>query len=497
MRSDDRVRTRLALFVVLLAVVSGGLLLGGVIDTPALSDASTTDDPTTTAATSAVATTNSTTAIANRSATTVDAESTANPSVATPAIIGPPPVTNTTAALDMLDVNEVWPAFNTTGEGVTIAVLDAGVAADQHPSLAPPADGWVDFVGNSTDPLDETGHGTLTSGVLVGNETAAGTRYGVAPGASLIHARIIDADGDARTSNVLRALDWAIDHPREPDVIVINIGEQTRYESYIDAIEAARAAGITVVVPVGNNGDGVVTAPGNVYSGLSVGATTDSAAVANYSGGGIISTRATWGTGPIYQYDWPESYVAPAVVAPGTTTIAAEGGGFRRASGTSVAAPHVAGTVALMQAASDRQLTPAEIDRALLSTARYPGESPPDTRYGYGSVDTAAAVAAVADRPPYFEITRIAYDEPVARGERVEFTATVENVGNETATQLVVMRVDGKRFGSRLLTLDGGETATLRRAKGVTCIEAASRQSSITIRTDNTSLTAPVEVCAV
>ena len=428
---------------------------------------------------------------------TDDRRATADRTVFTPATVGPPSATNVTPALESLRVDEVWPAFQTTGEGVTVAVLDAGIAVDEHPALAPPADGWVDFVGNETEPVDRTGHGTLTAGVVAGNETTDGIGYGVAPGVDLVYGRVIDERGDARTSNALAAIDWAIDHPREPDVLVLNIGEPTTYESYIDAIAAAREDGIYVVAPAGNGGPGTLTAPGNVYNALSVGATDGTGEVAAYSGGRVVSTRPTWGARTIYDHDWPESYVGPRVVAPGTTTTADADGGYREASGTSVAAPHVAGTVALMQAASDRHLRPAAIDRALVATARYPGASPPDTRYGYGVVDAYAAVGAVADKPPYFEVTQIEHDGPVDRDEEVEFTATVENVGNETATQLVVMSVDGERFGSRLLTLAGGETAELRRSEGVTCIEAEPRESSITITTDNTSRTVPIEVCAV
>ena len=271
----------------------------------------------------------------------------------TPSIIGPPPATNTTRALELL--------------------LDSGVATDSHQSLTLADDGWKDFVSNRSEPLDDRNHGTITSGVLVGNETPDGTRFGVAPNATLLHGKVIDGDGTARTTNVLRGVEWAITHPQQPDVLLINVGhKRVYYDRYIEAIERARAAGIYVVVPAGNEGDGGITSPGSVYSALSVGATNASGAVESYSVGNIVSTRARWGAGPIYEYDWPESYVVPTVVAPATTISTTADGGFTRTSGTSFAAPHAAGVVALMQAASDRQLTPAEIDHALLQTARYP-----------------------------------------------------------------------------------------------------------------------------
>ncbi|TQQ83042.1 hypothetical protein EGH24_06315 [Halonotius terrestris] len=488
-----------AILVVCLLAVTGGLIVGGLSD-PAEAGESTTDTKpeatgqATATIDSSPSTVTTTATAGTRSLPKATNKSTVNPAVVTPATLGPPPVNNTTHALSSLGVNAVWSEFQTRGEGVTIAVLDSGVAAETHPSLAPTDDGWADFATNQSDPTDTRNHGTLTSGVLVGNTTPDGTRYGIAPEADLIHANVFHEDGDIRTSDVIRGIDWAIDHPRDPEVLVINVNHKgVHYDRYVDAIERARAAGVYVVVPAGNDGD-ELGSPGSVYSALSVGATTATGDVAPYSSGGIVSTRATWGVDPIYEYDWPESYVYPTVVAPGSTITASADGGYRRAQGTSFAAPHAAGTVALMQAASDRHLTPAEIDRALLATARQPIDSLPNTRYGYGVVDAYAAVGAVADKPPYFAVTRLEHTAPIERGERVAFEAEIQNVGNVTDTQLVTMHIDGERFGSRLLTLNGTETATVGRTRGVACVEH--RQSSITIETDNTSLTAPIEICA-
>ncbi|RJX50076.1 S8 family peptidase [Halonotius pteroides] len=416
----------------------------------------------------------------------------------TPSTIGPPPATNTTAALELLRVNEVWTGFDTRGENTTIAVLDSGVATDAHQSLTLADGGWKDFVGNRSEPFDDRNHGTITSGVLVGTETPDGTRFGVAPNATLLHGKVIDSDGTARTTNVLQGVEWAIGHPQRPDVVLINVGhKRVYYDRYIEAIERAREAGIYVVVPAGNEGDGGITSPGSVYSALSVGATNATGAVEDYSVGNTISTRARWGEQPIYEHDWPESYVVPTVVAPATTLSTTADGGFRRTAGTSFAAPHAAGVVALMQAASDRQLTPAEIDRALLKTARYPGATPPDTRYGYGVIDGYDAVAAVANRPPYFAVTRLTHDGPtehqLGRNEPVSFEATIKNVGNVSDSQLVILSVDGERVGSRRVTLDGTTTTTIRGTRGIAC--AAPRTSSITVTTANRSLSIPVDVC--
>jgi len=483
--------------VFVLLCVSLLLLVGMVAPAEAVSPSDTIDSQTPPAADFSASSSDALQTDSDSPAPTANG-SPSGPQTVSPAQIGPGSAANTTAALRLLRVDEVWTKFDTQGENTTIAVLDSGVATDAHPSLELTDNGWRDFVGNRSEPFDDRNHGTITSGVLVGNETPAGTRFGVAPDATLLHGKVIDDGGNARTTNVLRAVDWAIEHPKQPDVLVINVGhKRVYYDRYIEAIERAREAGIYVVVPAGNEGDGGITSPGSVYSALSVGATNASGAVEDYSVGNTIATRARWGERPIYEHDWPESYVVPTVVAPATTVSTTADGGFTRTSGTSFAAPHAAGVVALMQAASDRHLTPTEIDRALLQTARYPGETPPDTRYGYGVVDASAAVAAVADRPPYFEITQLGHNgsttHRLGRNDPVAFNATIRNLGNVTDSQLVLISVDGERVGARRVTLGGTEAATIHGLRGIAC--AAPRTSSITIETAQSTLSIPVDVC--
>jgi len=483
--------------VFVLLCVSLLLLVGMVAPAEAVSPSDTIDSQTPPAADFSASSSDALQTDSDSPAPTANG-SPSGPQTVSPAQIGPGSAANTTAALRLLRVDEVWTKFDTQGENTTIAVLDSGVATDAHPSLELTDNGWRDFVGNRSEPFDDRNHGTITSGVLVGNETPAGTRFGVAPDAQLIHGKVIDGGGDARTTNVLRGVEWAIEHPQQPDVLVINVGhKRVYYDRYIEAIERARAAGVYVVVPAGNEGDGGITSPGSVYSALSVGATNASGVVEDYSVGNIISTRARWGEQPIYEYDWPESYVVPTVVAPATTVSTTADGGFTRTSGTSFAAPHAAGVVALMQAASDRHLRPVEIDRALLQTARYPGSTPPDTRYGYGVIDADAAVAAVADRPPYFEVTQLSHNgsttHRLGRNDPVAFNATITNLGNVTDSQLVLISVDGERVGARRVTLGGTESATIHGLRGIAC--AAPRTSSITIETAQSSLSIPVDVC--
>lgn len=311
--------------------------------------------------------------------------------------------------LEQTNVSAVWNGFRTTGENTTIAVLDSGVE-ESHPDID--LEGWKDF---TTDPSDEPtvydDHGTLVSGVATGG-SESGTPIGVAPDADLLHGAVVAdcADGTCRTSEsaVLEGIEWAVE--QEADAVSISLGWYRYSESFISAVETANEAGTVVVGASGNQGNGSSLTPGNVYDALSVGATNESRGVAPFSSGETIETDDAWGWGA--PDDWPETYHTPGVVAPGVgIESTAPDGTYRTASGTSIAAPHVAGVVALVQSATAADLEADEIVDALRETATKPAdacsledgstndaddcETKPDTRYGNGIVDAYAAIEAL------------------------------------------------------------------------------------------------------
>ncbi|GAB3669258.1 hypothetical protein GCM10028856_16110 [Halopiger thermotolerans] len=303
-----------------------------------------------------------------------------------------------TEGLEKIRAPEAWDAFQTRGEGVRVAVLDSGVDGD-HPDIEVAE--WKDFDENpSPEPIDYDGHGTLVSGV-VGGGNASGTHIGVAPDATLLHGAVMtECEGrkrcGGRSSTILAGMEWALEE--DADVISLSLGWDGHTSASVDAIENAREAGTVVVGAVGNGGEGTSLSPGNAYDVISVGAVDRSNDVPAFSGGEEIDTADEWrGDAPAR---WPDSYVVPDVVAPGTGVRSAEpGGGYRTSAGTSLTAPHVAGTVALMQSATAEDLTPDEIRRALEETAWKPDEkdvpSEKDTRYGDGIVDAYAGIDAV------------------------------------------------------------------------------------------------------
>ena len=321
----------------------------------------------------------------------------------------------TTGAIARLNVPAVWNAYETRGAGTRVAVLDTGIDPD-HPALElytdDPSDptypgGWAEFdatgdrVANST-PHDTGTHGTHVSGTVAG-VAPDGTAIGVAPEADLLHGLVLNG-GDGTFAQIVAGMEWALEE--DADVISMSLGSTGAHAPFIDPVRNARASGAVVVGAIGNEGAGTSGSPGNVYETISVGASAGDDSVAAFSGGGRIN-RTDWATAP---ETWPDEYVVPTVVAPGVDVVSTvPDGGYARMPGTSMATPHVSGTIALLLSI-DPGATPTELSTALTETAWKPegdvkaDDSPAanaaaaDTRYGHGIVDAEAAAGALVDR---------------------------------------------------------------------------------------------------
>ncbi len=293
----------------------------------------------------------------------------------------------------------VWNALQVDGSGVVVANIDTGVDL-LHPALLTRYRGydshglyqhacnWFDATdGEATYPVDANGHGTHTMGTMLG-----GGGIGVAPGAKWVAVRAFDNEGSAQESWLHAAMEWIVnpgpgcDPANAPDVV--NNSWSTNWgglDVFRGDVRALRAAGIFAVFAAGNYGpaEGSVSAPASYPETFSVGAVTSGDVVADFSGRGPS--------------DWyGSSLVKPEVSAPGVGVRSSlPGGSYGELSGTSMAAPHVAGLAALMLQATPG-LAVSQLESVIKETAVRLGSPIPNNDYGWGRIDAYAAVAAVA-----------------------------------------------------------------------------------------------------
>lgn len=317
-----------------------------------------------------------------------------------------PATTKRTWGIEYLNVPAVWDQYETRGEGVRVAVLDTGVDAD-HPDIDlytdDPSDptapgGWAEFnetgerVQDST-PYDSGLHGTHVSGTVAGGN-ASGTQIGVAPDVELLHGLVL-SDAGGSFAQVVAGMEWAV--ASDADIASLSFGASGKHQAFVEPVQHATDSGTIVVGAIGNDGHETSSSPGNVYDALSAGAVDADGTVPDFSGGERIN-GSDWADPPS---TWPDSFSVPDVVAPGVAiTSAVPGGQYRELPGTSMATPHVTGTIALLLSL-EPDATAEEITTALTGTARVPETATVDagidreTRYGNGIVDANAAIDAI------------------------------------------------------------------------------------------------------
>lgn len=305
---------------------------------------------------------------------------------------------DTTYGLDQIDAPQAWDRFDTQGAGASVAVLDTGVPPN-HPAIDIAPENFAEFddEGNRVEDAevrDTDDHGTHVSGTAVGGTDGDGTAIGVAPDATLLHGLVLPG-GSGTFSQIIAGIQWAVEN--DADVINMSLGATGYFAEMIEPIRNAEAAGTTVVASAGNSGEGSSGTPGNVFESFGIGATDDTAAVADFSSGEVVDVDRDWGINA--PDDWPDSYVVPDVTAPGVAVRSAEPGGeYQDLSGTSMAAPHVAGVVGLMAAAATETYDPTDLKAALSAEAWTPDDAgeTPNVRYGDGIVDALSATGRVA-----------------------------------------------------------------------------------------------------
>lgn len=250
-----------------------------------------------------------------------------------------------------------WSRYGVRGNGVVVAVIDTGIDYT-HPALGgglgtdhKVRGGW-DFVNDDADPMDDHGHGTHVAGIVAANSTEL---VGVAPEAGLLAYKVLDDIGFGRDSWVLAAIEEVA--RSRPHIVNMSLGRPAVADDpVVRAVENASAAGILFCVAAGNSGRYVdIGSPGNAPSALTVGAVDKIGRLARFSSRGPVQ---------------PSGAIKPELVAPGVGIVsAAPGGGTLTASGTSMAAPHVAGAAALLRSIH-ADWPAAKIRSALIGRAR-------------------------------------------------------------------------------------------------------------------------------
>lgn len=307
------------------------------------------------------------------------------------------------------------------GTGVGIAIIDSGVTSWHDDLGSDRVTHFADFVNLQTQPYDDYGHGTHVAGILAGSGyDSNGARRGVAPGSSLIVLKVLDGEGFGYISNVIAALDYAVAHRAQYHIRVINLSVAAGvYESYTTdpltlATRRAVEAGIVVVTAAGNLGRnakgqpqyGGITAPGNAPWVLTVGASSHNGTVSRADD----SVAAFSSRGPSFiDYSAKPDVVAPGVgieslADPASLlfathptarlwgTIDTATPPYLSLTGTSMAAPVVAGTVALMIQANP-SLTPNLVKAVLQYTAEHKARYNEMTQ-GAGFLNARGAVQA-------------------------------------------------------------------------------------------------------
>jgi serine protease AprX len=321
--------------------------------------------------------------------------------------------------------------FGYDGSGIGVAVIDSGITS-WHDDLTgggslQRVDAFVDFVNQRDTAYDDSGHGTHVAGIIAGNGMdSSGARSGIAPNARLIVLKALDGTGTGRVSDVIAAMHYVLVNKAAMNIRVVNMSVATGvYESYDDdpLTRAARRlvrAGVVVVAASGNYGHdpqgriiyGGVTSPGNAPWVLTVGASSHMGTadrsddrIAGFSSRGPTAIDLAAkpdllapGVGIESLSDPSSAFYTTqsAYLLEGTvpTTYLP----YLSQSGTSMAAPVVSGTVALMLQANP-SLTPNQVKAILQYTAQvYPRYDPLTEGAGFlnakGAVTLARDIAA-------------------------------------------------------------------------------------------------------
>ncbi|MEO0079587.1 MAG: S8 family serine peptidase [candidate division WOR-3 bacterium] len=344
-----------------------------------------------------------------------------------------------------INAPQVW-ALGYTGQNVICGHIDTGCDYT-HPDLADhlwtdpnyPYHGW-NFEQNNNNPMDVNGHGTHTAGTVASDGTA-GSQCGVAPDAQIMICRVRTIADSVAESQCWQAMQFVVAPPLSPshgaDLYTMSLGWLISWNphqaTWRQAADNVNAAGLIQCVAAGNERSisppnscrcpGKVPPPwwnpqntgtGTLSGIMSIGATDSLDRYADFSSRGPV----TWqGIAPYNDYAYPPGLTRPDMAGPGVAVKScAIGGGYRNMDGTSMATPHVAGTVCLMLS-KNPNLSPRAVDSILELTAVDLGTPGKDNDYGAGRIDALAAVNYIGGvNPPMIVLRQLMIHDSLPGG---------------------------------------------------------------------------------
>ncbi len=323
-----------------------------------------------------------------------------------------------TESVPLIKANSVWKIRvdnnNITGKNISVCIVDTGVNYTQ-PDLGGcfgtgcKVIGGYDFVNSDSDPMDDNGHGTHVAGIIAAN----GTLKGVAPDANIVAVKVLDSQGYGYASDVLSGIEWCVNNSDKYNIKVISLSLGTNvYTSYCDAdellfseaINSAVSKGIAVVAATGNEGNySGVASPSCVYNATRVAATYKR----NYATSlqwclDVFCSRTCTDSNPkidnITCFSNRGAGFNDILLAPGVDVNSTYIYGYSEETGTSMAAPHVSGAIALIKQIAP-QLSPKEIEKLLNETGKVVFD--PTTGRNYTRIDVYAAISKL--KPQLFD----------------------------------------------------------------------------------------------